>query len=243
MWTPKTNIKENLTLWITHECNMNCVFCRDSNHKTIKGFMSLKEVEKNLIIAKNSGIKTVLIGGGEPTIHPNIIEIAKMVKKYKFFTVITTNYTKLNIVKKLDGIVDTINISLYEENKNTIPNQSEFKSTLCLKVLMYKGRWKNKKEFDDFIDCYKQKIPNIVFCCMRGHTQWCKEHQYIEWLSEVEKESIITYTSRGNPAFTYRGCYIDRKDLADKHERHMMVDIRGFIFDENGKLITNSEKL
>ena len=243
MWTPETNIKDNLTLWITHECNMNCVFCRDSNHKTIKGFMSLTDVEHNLKIAKDSGIKTVLIGGGEPTLHPNIIEIAKLCKQFNFFTVITTNYTKPEIIKQLDGIIDTINISLYEENKESIPNQSDFQSTLCLKVLIYSGRWKNKKEFDEFIDFYKQKIPNIVFGCMRGHTTWCKEHNKVEWLSEIEKESTITQTSRGNPAYTYRGCYIDRKDLADRHERHMMVDTRGFIFDKNGETVLSKRAL
>lgn len=33
MWTPETDISKNLTLWITHECNMTCEFCRDSAHK------------------------------------------------------------------------------------------------------------------------------------------------------------------------------------------------------------------
>lgn len=78
---------------------------------------------------------------------------------------------------------------------------------------------------------------------MRGHTKWCLEHNKVDWLDEVEKESIITNTSRGNPAFIYRGCYIDRKDLADRHERHMMVDTRGFIFDKNGKLTSNSKRI
>ena len=26
MWTPETNTDKNLTLWVTHECNLNCVF-------------------------------------------------------------------------------------------------------------------------------------------------------------------------------------------------------------------------
>ena len=40
MWTPETNTSKNLTLWITHECNLNCVFCRDSENKRTKGFMT-----------------------------------------------------------------------------------------------------------------------------------------------------------------------------------------------------------
>ena len=69
-----------------------------------------------------------------------------------FFTVITTNYTKPKVIKSLDGICDTINISLYPENENIIPNQNDFKYNLYLKVLLYKGRFQNKEEFDSFID-------------------------------------------------------------------------------------------
>ncbi len=243
MWTPHTDISKNLTLWITHECNMSCVFCRDSAHKGIKGFMTLEEVYSNLLQAKENGITTILIGGGEPTLHSNIIDIAKLSKKMNFFTVITTNYTKPDIIKKLDGICDTINISVYEENKNLIPNQKDFKSTLCLKTLIYSGRWNSKKEFDNFIDEYKTKVPNMVFGCMRGHTKWCQEHKNVDWLSEVEKESKIVWSKRGNPVWIYKDIYIDRKDLSTNHKRHMMVDNRGFIYDKNGKLLLPNEKI
>ena len=144
MWTPETKTDKNLTLWVTHECNLNCVFCRDSENKDTTGFMQMEEVKRSLIYAKEREIKTVLIGGGEPTLHPNIIEIAQMCKNMGFFTVITTNYTKPKIIKMLDGICDTINISLYPENQEIIPSQNDFKSNLYLKVLLYKGRFETR---------------------------------------------------------------------------------------------------
>lgn len=61
MWTPETNTSKNLTLWITHECNLNCVFCKDSENKRTKGFMTLEEVQHALFSAKEKGITTILI--------------------------------------------------------------------------------------------------------------------------------------------------------------------------------------
>ena len=37
--------------------------------------MTLEEVYSNLLQAKENGITTILIGGGEPTLHSNIIDI------------------------------------------------------------------------------------------------------------------------------------------------------------------------
>lgn len=209
MWIPETKTDKNLTLWVTHECNLNCVFCRDSENKDTTGFMQMEEVKRSLIYAKEREIKTVLIGGGEPTLHPNIIEIAQMCKNMGFFTVITTNYTKPKIIKMLDGICDTINISLYQENQEIIPSQ------------------------------YEKIIPHMGFCCMRGHTKWCEEHKEIDWLDSLPIEKVVM-TDRGNPCWIYRGYPIDRKDLSIFKKGHMMVDVRGLLYDENGKWVLNN---
>ncbi|MCL2859628.1 MAG: radical SAM protein [Oscillospiraceae bacterium] len=240
MWTPEVKTHENFTLWVTHECNMNCVFCRDSENQPIKGFMTMEEVARSLTHAKETGIKTVLIGGGEPTLHPNIIEIAQMSKDMGFFTVITTNYTKPESIKALDGICDTINISVYPENKDSIPSQKNFKSNIYLKVLLYKGRFETKEDFDAFIDRYEQLTPNMGFCCMRGHTEWCEEHKDIEWLNSLPIEKEVM-TDRGNPCWIYRGHVIDRKDLSTFKKAHMMVDVRGLLFDKQGKWVLPEE--
>lgn len=244
MWNPKAKASKNLTLWVTHECNLHCPFCRDSANKKTTGFMSLDEVDATLKTAKERGIETILIGGGEPSLHPDIIEIAKRCRENGFFTVITTNYTKPDIIKALDGICNTINISLYEENKDMIPSQDDFEhSNIYLKVLLYKDRFKSKQEFDEFIDKYEKTIPNMGFSCMQGHSQWCKENKHIDWLGELEPElDEVIMMHRGNPCWMYRGHPIDRKDLLKHKTPHMMVDVRGVLFDEKGNWVLNKEE-
>lgn len=240
MWTPETKTRNTLTLWITHECNLNCLFCIDSGNKKKRGFMSMEEIDKSLINAKGQGIDTVLIGGGEPTLHPNVIEIAKKSKSYGFYTAITTNYTNPEIIKKLDGICDTINISYYAENQDNIPNQKDFKSVLYLKVLLFRDRFKTREDFDDFIERYKQLIPNIGFSCMKSSTKWCEENKNIEWLEDLPIEKIVI-TEQGTPCWIYRGYPINRLDLKCSKKHHMLIDVSGTIYDKNGEFILEKQ--
>ena len=235
MWTPRTDTTKNLTLWITHQCNLHCPFCRDSGNKNITGMMSMYEILISLKNAKHRGITTVLIGGGEPTLHPDIIKIAKLSKELGFITVVTTNYTKPEIVKELSNICDTINVSVYPENINNLPYQKDFGCELYFKSVLWKDRFKNRKEFDEYIDMLSKHYENFGFCMMRGHSKWCRDHKEIEWLDEIREDlDEIIITDRGNPCWVYRGHPIDRKDISFKRMHHMMVDKRGMIYNELG---------
>ena len=155
MWTPRTNTTKNLTLWITHQCNLHCPFCRDSGNKNITDIMTFEEIKSSLEIAKEKGITTVLIGGGEPTLHPDIIDIAKLSKNMGFETVVTTNYTQPKIVEELSNICDTINVSVYPENIDNLPYQKDFKSILYFKSVLWSGRFKTRKDFDEYLSALR----------------------------------------------------------------------------------------
>ncbi|MEE8574503.1 MAG: radical SAM protein, partial [Thermodesulfobacteriota bacterium] len=92
---------------LTTRCNLNCVGCR---------FHSIDQTKKNKIYAnkdkydmpielfekickelKEIGTKEIiLLGEGEPMLHPEIFDIISMAKKYGFFLTIITNGTLLN---------------------------------------------------------------------------------------------------------------------------------------------------
>ncbi|MBR6612972.1 MAG: radical SAM protein [Campylobacter sp.] len=244
MWTPRTNTTKNLTLWITHQCNLHCPFCRDSGNKNITDIMTFEEIKSSLEVAKEKGITTVLIGGGEPTLHPDIIDIAKLSKNMGFETVVTTNYTRPKIVEELSNICDTINVSVYPENIDNLPYQKDFKSILYFKSVLWSGRFKTRKDFDEYIDMLDKHSHTFGFCMMRGHSKWCREHKEIDWLDDLKNElDEIVMTDRGNPCWVYRGHPIDRKDISTKRMHHMMVDSRGWVYNELGVAQVDEEIL
>ena len=80
---------EQIFLYITDNCSFGCKHCLigDRNNH----FYELDELQKILISVKKLGAKKITLIGGEPTEHPNLLEIIQLVKSMNFEIVIDTN--------------------------------------------------------------------------------------------------------------------------------------------------------
>ena len=118
---PKT-FPMNLTLGLTYRCNSRCSTCNIWKRKEFKHELSLNEFEK---IFKNIGknrIYLLILTGGEPFLHKDIVEICEYAEKYcKPETVVIPTNCILNeiVVRKTEEILKncrkshiTVNISL-----------------------------------------------------------------------------------------------------------------------------------
>jgi MoaA/NifB/PqqE/SkfB family radical SAM enzyme len=79
-WT----MSDNGLSWLepTRNCNLPCEYCYQ-RHDT-KSHKSLPQIEMELKgIMKLRRCDAMIIAGGEPLTHPKIVEITKMVKRYK----------------------------------------------------------------------------------------------------------------------------------------------------------------
>lgn len=100
---------------ITSFCNLFCPFCyknsnENSNHLNIINLAQLL----NFL---NHGLYQIGLTGGEPTIHPQFIEIAKMCRKYCTRLEINTNGTLLHTIpREVLRLFDFYSISLYGLN-------------------------------------------------------------------------------------------------------------------------------
>jgi len=104
---------------ITNRCNLNCPKCYYNQDK------SLSEVPYETIVSlfeewSRAGVKSVAMGGGEPMLHPHIIQISRLAKKLGFYVAITTNGT---ILKEVEA--DRIHIS-YDAIHPTTKHQVEW---------------------------------------------------------------------------------------------------------------------
>ena len=89
-----------LKISITNVCNLNCKHCYldESNYV----FLDVDRIKDLLKQAKEIGVKIVDITGGEPTAHPNFIEIIDYAKKLGFEKInVSTNGVKINKDDKL----------------------------------------------------------------------------------------------------------------------------------------------
>jgi uncharacterized radical SAM superfamily Fe-S cluster-containing enzyme len=113
---------------ITNQCNMNCPVCYATSGK--EDFLSLDTIEKmmDFFIESEGGEAEILqISGGEPTLHPNIIEILKMAKSKKIkYVMLNTNGVRIAqdeaFAKELQQFIGGFEIYLQFDgfNKNTL---------------------------------------------------------------------------------------------------------------------------
>lgn len=97
---------KHMNVIVTNQCNRNCPFCiaKKNTNKTKNVYLSLEYIEKAIDFAKKEDIKTIALTGGEPTLHPHIIEIAEMFHQNGFDLALYTNYDFPETVKKIRWI-------------------------------------------------------------------------------------------------------------------------------------------
>jgi len=121
-----------LLLDLSGKCNLDCVYCRgfsnwnmgfiDSKPESITRFLDLPIIRNILQEAKETGVECVLlVGGGEPTLNPNFLEIIGLIKKLGLKFNFSTNGTLLDRYNEyiLDGSCESVTVSLSYASKET----------------------------------------------------------------------------------------------------------------------------
>lgn len=87
---------------IIASCNMKCSYCHNEGN-TKKDMLTKEEIERIVRNSRGFGLKAIRLTGGEPLIHPQIMEICEMLsQKYGLEVGINTNCIQ---VKKLEEMV------------------------------------------------------------------------------------------------------------------------------------------
>lgn len=78
----KEKIANEKRFWLrtTRTCNNHCIFCHDSeiqNGEMLSGLELQRQIKK----AKEEGYARLILSGGEPTIHPDIIELVDYARR------------------------------------------------------------------------------------------------------------------------------------------------------------------
>lgn len=208
MYNIKTKDTDYFIIVTTHECGRKCPFCIDK-YRGRNEYISLENVEKGLDYAEKLKVKDIFLTGGEPTKHPKIIEIAKRVKKRGFNLVLTTNYENPDIMKQLDGIVDSFNVSYYDQK--FLPNQRDFQSDITLSTIIWEERFPTRKDLDQFIDQFENKYY-LKFSTLNTANDWCSKRKKVSYLDSLPKAKFVN-VFEFYPAQIYRGHVIMRADL------------------------------
>lgn len=118
--TSDTSQMKRCEMIITEYCNFNCPYCRGlddfiySNRKIKQ--LSLEEIKRNIDFwCENEPLENIRFSGGEPSLHPNIVEIVKYAKfkGIKRIAISTNGSNSIELYKQLiEAGVNDFSISL-----------------------------------------------------------------------------------------------------------------------------------
>lgn len=82
----------HVALMLTRKCNMSCAHCSVESSPNVKGEPTADELSRSLREAHESGVRSILLTGGEPMIREKIVfDLLKQAQQLGMMTSITTN--------------------------------------------------------------------------------------------------------------------------------------------------------
>jgi len=77
------------SLYVTDRCNLDCAYCTEYDNS--RPHPSLDDLKKWICKIRELGTMRIALVGGEPLMHPNIVELVRYCRELGFATSLTTN--------------------------------------------------------------------------------------------------------------------------------------------------------
>jgi len=106
--------KKSLCCEIIKTCPLSCIHCSANSNMKAKEYISLEDIYSIVENAMDNNVETFFISGGEPLLHPNILEIVKFIKSKNIKPII---YSSGCLADEDSGDIEEINISFLNNLK------------------------------------------------------------------------------------------------------------------------------
>ena len=118
------------SLYVTDRCNLDCAYCTEYDNS--RPHPSVDDLKKWVRKIRELGTMRIALVGGEPLVHPNIVEIVRYCRELGFATSLTTNgflVTRELLAQLEDAGLQVMQISVDPMTPSAITKKS-FKTVL-----------------------------------------------------------------------------------------------------------------
>jgi MoaA/NifB/PqqE/SkfB family radical SAM enzyme len=118
------------SLYVTDRCNLDCAYCTEYNNS--RPHPTLENLKIWIRKIRNLGTMRIALVGGEPLLHPDIVEIVRYCRELGFATSLTTNgflLTRKLVAALEDAGLQVLQISVDRMTPSAITKKS-FKTIL-----------------------------------------------------------------------------------------------------------------
>lgn len=181
--------KNEFRISIISSCNMRCVYCHNEGNKKLS-MLSINDIKKIIDSAYDLGMKNVRLTGGEPLIHPQILEICKMLsEEYGLKVGINTNCIEIEKILNLieNGWIDRIIVGIdFYDNRVSKQSPTGKSSKEILENIL---EIKNKGCDVSISNVYNGDYNNIY-----NLVNWCQQNDIRIKIIELIKNEIHEFS-------------------------------------------------
>ncbi len=122
MSSPAPGAPRTLDLKVGYDCNNRCIHCAVSDQRGValalrgNANRSLRECGQELRASRDRGARLVVLTGGEPTIRPDLLDIARQARALGFQVALQTNGRRFcypDYARQMSRVVDWFSVALH----------------------------------------------------------------------------------------------------------------------------------
>ena len=166
---------------LTYACNKACPYCIEPNVHSGK-FLSEERLVSAMQVAKELDMKILYLHGGEPTTHHDIVRYAKIAKSEGFRIHMFTNGILMDVVRKLDGIVDEIRFSYEPGAEFMLMPQADWQSTIKLYIMATTVNYPSEANLMHVVDKALTLGMGVKVRTLNPVNQFAYNYQFVPYL-------------------------------------------------------------
>jgi len=203
-------IINSVNLFITNLCNRCCPYCDVKEwivqDKGAAHHLSLKEIDRIIDWLKRSNVNAVQLVGGEPMLHPDVVEIVKRILKSRIYirSILTNGLVETELYRKITDIVST-NWLVNVNNPDTYSTEEWELLNRNLELL----RWKDDNKL---IGNKKFDLRNLSLQLAITFYQPDQRYNYIIEMAKKLDVAFIRYDV-SHPSSDTSNIYVDFEHL------------------------------
>ena len=179
---------------LTYACNKACPYCIEPNVHTGK-YMCEKDFVTGMKIAKELDFKILYLHGGEPTVHHDVVNYAKLAKKEGFLVNMFTNGLRQDVLEQLDGIVDEIRFSYDPGLDFMFQNQAKWKSRIKLYIMATTETYPTEESLMEVVNKALDLGMGVKVRTLNPVNPYAYKYQFVPYLHQhlltLPEEKII----------------------------------------------------
>lgn len=134
-----------LRVLVTEVCNRQCFYCHNEGQPFGTTYISLSKVREVVSQLSDVGTRTIVVSGGEPTLHPNIVQILRAIKSEAPGSIeLVTNGTFPLVLKQIleERLIDRckLHVDGYDQRTHHRVGKDDIQPLLCSVELLQNSR-------------------------------------------------------------------------------------------------------